>query len=240
MKGILFDVYGTLIEIETDEHWEEVYRTIAHYLTYEGIYMHRFEVRDLYFQIVQQRLDASREEYPEVDQVAVWGEFLSRRSAAATAQTRLPLFLACLHRGVARKRLRTNQNVTRVLEALRHRYILGIVSDAQAVYVRSEMQALGLLPFFDHLVISSEYGFRKPDRRLFESALQKISLQPDEVLFVGNDTFRDIVGGRRAGIKTVLLRTDRATGEHQDVYPDFVIHDFEELLALVGSAEECR
>ena len=45
IKGILFDLYGTLIDIETDESMDEIYRAIAHYLTYHGVYLHRREVR---------------------------------------------------------------------------------------------------------------------------------------------------------------------------------------------------
>ena len=41
IKGILFDLYGTLVDIETDESKDEIYRTIAHYLTYQGVYLHR-------------------------------------------------------------------------------------------------------------------------------------------------------------------------------------------------------
>ena len=41
IKCILFDLYGTLIDINTDESLEEIYRGIAHFLTYQGIYLHR-------------------------------------------------------------------------------------------------------------------------------------------------------------------------------------------------------
>ena len=55
IKGILFDLYGTLIDIETDESMDEIYRGIAHYLTYHGVYRHRWEVRDRYYQIMKQQ-----------------------------------------------------------------------------------------------------------------------------------------------------------------------------------------
>ncbi len=55
IRALLFDVNGTLIDIETDEGLEEIYRAIAHFLTYQGISLHRWEVRDLYFQIMQQQ-----------------------------------------------------------------------------------------------------------------------------------------------------------------------------------------
>ena len=41
-----FDLYGTLIDIETDESMDEIYRVISHYLTYQGVYLHRAEVRE--------------------------------------------------------------------------------------------------------------------------------------------------------------------------------------------------
>jgi len=50
IKGILFDLYGTLIDIETDESMEEIYRSIAHFLTYHGVYLQMMAVGlDAYF-----------------------------------------------------------------------------------------------------------------------------------------------------------------------------------------------
>ena len=78
IRALLFDVNGTLIDIETDEWMEECYRAIAHFLTYQGIALHRGEVRDLYFQIMKEQFAASTEKYPEFDVVAVWREVLRR------------------------------------------------------------------------------------------------------------------------------------------------------------------
>ena len=51
IRALIFDVNSTLIDIETDEGMEEAYRTISHFLTYQGIMLHRWEVRDLYMLI---------------------------------------------------------------------------------------------------------------------------------------------------------------------------------------------
>ena len=71
IRALLFDVNGTLIDIETDEGMEEAYRAISHFLTYQGIALHRGEVRDLYFQIMKEQFAASTETFPEFDVVAV-------------------------------------------------------------------------------------------------------------------------------------------------------------------------
>ena len=111
IRALLFDVNGTLIDIETDEWMEESYRAIAHFLTYQGIALHRGEVRDLYFQIMKEQFAASTENYPEFDVVAVWREVLRRyatdytRSLAPEKLRQMPLFLAEMQRGISRKRL---------------------------------------------------------------------------------------------------------------------------------------
>ena len=72
ITGILFDLYGTLIDIETDESMEEIYRGIAHFLTYEGIYLHRGDVSNLYWQLLKQQKQDSNEKYPEINVEAIW------------------------------------------------------------------------------------------------------------------------------------------------------------------------
>ena len=49
IRGIIFDVNGTLIDILTDEGDESIYRAIGHFLSYQGIYLHRGQVRDMYY-----------------------------------------------------------------------------------------------------------------------------------------------------------------------------------------------
>src|ERR1700679_2732085 len=109
IRALLFDVNGPLVDIEADEWMEEAYRAIAHFLTYQGIALHRGEVRDLYFQIMKEQFAASLEVFPEFDVVAVWREVLRRnatdytRSLGQEKLQQMPMFLAELQRGITRK-----------------------------------------------------------------------------------------------------------------------------------------
>src|SRR4051812_32586612 len=105
IRALLFDVNGTLIDIETDEWMEECYRAVAHYLTYQGLDLRRAQVRDLYSQIMKEQFAASRELYPEFDVVAVWREVLRRCGLPPQQSPEMPLFLAQMQRGISRKRL---------------------------------------------------------------------------------------------------------------------------------------
>ncbi len=66
------------------------------------------------------------------------------------------------------------------------------------------LDMLGLLPLLPVRVYSSEFGYRKPDPRIFHHALAQMGVSPDNAMFVGNLIKTDIVGPRRLGMKTVL------------------------------------
>jgi putative hydrolase of the HAD superfamily len=231
IKGILFDLYGTLIDIETDESMEEIYRGIAHYLTYHGVYRHRWEVRDRYYQIMKQQKENGGEEYPEIDVEAIWNTFL-RQENIKEAQTRrkLSTILAQIYRGISRKCLRLYPDVKKVLDELRTTYRMALISDAQPCYALPEIKAVGLGGFFDPTIISGHYGYRKPDRRLTDKALDNMKLMPSEVICVGNDMYRDIYGASRIGIKTIFVDSNQGEKYHENVTPDYTAHCFEDVL----------
>ena len=64
---------------------------------------------------------------------------------------------------------------------------------------RGELHRVGLLGYFDPIVVSGDHGYRKPDRRLFQFALDAIAVAAENALYVGNDMHRDIFGAREAG-----------------------------------------
>jgi putative hydrolase of the HAD superfamily len=230
IKGLLFDLYGTLIDIETDEGMEEIYRGIAHFLTYHGVHLHRWEVRDHYYRIMDQQRDQSGEEYPEVIVEDIWDALLKEQGMRpASARFRLTAILAQLYRGISRKRLRLYPGVKETLDVLRGSYHLALVSDAQPCFARPEIRAVGLEGYFDPVVISAEYGFRKPDSRLFQAALEGLKLNTREVIFVGNDMYRDIFGASRLGIKTIFFASNQGTRSHPDTSPSCRITDFGKL-----------
>lgn len=236
IKGILFDLYGTLIDIETDESLEEIYRGIAHYLTYHGVYLHRWEVRDRYYQIMKEQKEASLEEYPEIGVEAIWNSFLEKEGIkAAGARGELATILAQFYRGASRTRLQLYPEVKKTLDDLRAIYRLGVISDAQPCFAVPEIQAVGLKDCFHPIIISANYGFRKPDRRLFENALAIMKLTPKEVIYVGNDMFRDIYGAKRLGVKTIFVDSNQGAKSYENVTPDFFAQRFEDVLKGVAA-----
>ncbi len=239
VQAIVFDVNGTLVEIETDDGMDEIFRAIGHVLTYQGIDLRRGDVRELYVRTLKEQRRSSPEEHPEFDAVAVWRAIVDEhatdftRSLPEGKRTELPLFLAEMYRGISRRRLRLYPYVRDVLDELRTRYPLAVVTDAQSAWARAELHQVGLLDYFDPIVVSGDHGHRKPERRLFDLALDTLGVAAADAVYVGNDMHRDIFGAQEAGMRTVMYDSPQGTKEHLDCEPDQRITDYRQLLELL-------
>lgn len=99
------------------------------------------------------------------------------------------------------------------------------------------LRAHGLIDYFDPIVLSSEYGRRKPDPAIFHHAARLANTPTGACLYVGDRVARDIEGARRAGFgKAVLIHHDYDHGERDDgPAPDAVIDSMTELLDLLNA-----
>ncbi|MCY4062164.1 MAG: HAD-IA family hydrolase [Chloroflexi bacterium] len=93
-----------------------------------------------------------------------------------------------------------NPGAEAVLQRLSKTYRLGMVTNGYSDSQRGRLEAAGLQEVFNPLLISEEVGVAKPDIRIFELALSKLELDPDEVLYVGDSISHDREGCLRAGI----------------------------------------
>lgn len=242
IQAILFDINGTLIDIQTDEGSEEIYRGISHFLTYQGIYIHRWEVRDEYFRLMEEQRRANAEAFPEFDAVELWRQFLRRRPEACHSMPPeklrwMPIFLAEMYRGISRFRLQLYPEVKTALDELAQRFKLAALSDAQSAWALPEMRAVGIEGYFQPIIVSGDLGFRKPDKRIFEAALNGLDLPPENVLFVGNDMYRDIYGAKQFGMKTVFFSSNQGRQTANGVEPDYIIYRFAELRQAIAFFE---
>jgi putative hydrolase of the HAD superfamily len=124
-----------------------------------------------------------------------------------------------------------------ILNALKGNYKLLLLTNGSPDLQNTKLEITAeLVPFFDQIVISGDFGRGKPDPAIFKHALSLLSLEKDEVLMVGDNLMTDILGANRAGIKSVWInRHDR---ERNEVRPTFEIHHLEELLALLADINQ--
>ncbi len=114
--------------------------------------------------------------------------------------------------------------------------ILSIVSNIDDDYLEGWLSRLDLVSLFDHWISSEAARSCKPDRKIFERALQQADCAAHDVVFVGDSRIHDIQGARAVGMTTVLLDEQGASSHLDDVdfeaEPDYVISTLSELLDL--------
>ena len=121
----------------------------------------------------------------------------------------------------------------RTLVALKERGLkLAIVSDAPAVNAFIRMVEMGLPDFFDAVVTFDDTGERKPSKKPFAIALQKLGMAANEVLYVGDWPERDIAGAKAAGLRTAFAAYGSLTPEAKSG-ADFALGAITDLVAIV-------
>ncbi len=109
-----------------------------------------------------------------------------------------------------------------LLESLRGRGLkLGLVSNAfdPPDLLHRDLGRMGLAERLDAAVFSSEVGRRKPDPLIFRTALDRLGVEPEQALFVGDNLAADIGGAAALGMRTVQavwFRADDADGPEPD------------------------
>jgi HAD superfamily hydrolase (TIGR01509 family) len=91
-----------------------------------------------------------------------------------------------------------------VLEALRQRYRLGVVSNFYG-NLEAVCDSVGLTPLFAVMVDSHRVGAEKPDPAIFRAALEALHAPPETTMFVGDSLRRDREGARRAGMGFIWI-----------------------------------
>ena len=126
-----------------------------------------------------------------------------------------------------------------VLDVLHNRgFRLAIISNIiSRRLVQRKLCEYGIAQYFDPVVTSSNFGWRKPNARIFEEAARLMQLPPAACAYVGDTLSRDVIGARRAGYGAVIqiksFLTDKADRGTGSASPDAVIHDLSQLVNLV-------
>ena len=131
------------------------------------------------------------------------------------------------------------EGVFAVVETIRKDgYRTAIIANANSADARNIIATCGLEDYFDVIVISEEVGVEKPDKQVFQVALDKLGVEAENAVMVGNRIDIDIVGANRVGMKSVWFRwNDRyeeITGS-EDEKPNFIIKSLAELRGILGT-----
>jgi putative hydrolase of the HAD superfamily len=124
-----------------------------------------------------------------------------------------------------------------LLEALRPRYGLAIVTNGSGDIQRRRIAHLQLEPYFDAVVASTDIDAGKPDPLIFHHALEQLAVAPEATWHVGDGLKTDVAGALNAGLQAaVWYNTKRTIRQAGDAQPHHEIASLAELRALLDSS----
>jgi len=95
-------------------------------------------------------------------------------------------------------------NLISMLNALQeHAYTLGLITNGRGTFQTRALRGLGIEQYFDVILISEIEGVRKPDIQIFQRALDRLGVEANTSVFIGDHPQTDIAGAKSAGMKTI-------------------------------------
>jgi putative hydrolase of the HAD superfamily len=234
IKAVLFDMFDTLMLIEKNHAFYNPSLKRAHkFLVKNGIKVRFTDFRNAYIKArdaLYVEADANLEE-PHFNArisnaLGLLGFRVDARSGIVTGTTN------AFCEGFM-EYVRIDEHTVEALRKLQRKYKLGIVSNfAIPECVVKLLETHGLDKFFDVVVVSGAVNKRKPSPEIFQQALEKLSVDTAETVFVGDTVDADIKGAKDMGMKTIFIER-RAQKEAEQICPDQTIKNLSELAAAL-------
>ena len=207
-KNYIFDLYGTLIDIHTDENQQELWDFMSKYLedNFSTTVTPEQLCRD-YVSICadeEQKLAAKNgSNYPEIKIEDVWQRLIGREVASIEMKTLCNTF-----REKSRDKLVRYDGV----EDLLHRIKsdggkIFLLSNAQRLFTEKELEDTDLIKYFDDIFISSDLGIKKPDGNFMEALINKNKLIKSDCVMVGNEVLADCGVAAAAGVDVIYINS---------------------------------
>lgn len=243
----IFDLYGTLVDIHTDEEANELWSKMSLLYQYRGANYSPSELKDAFEKSIKNAFDeatkkdrslASSVELDSISETtkleiqieSVYQELFREKGIEVTIDVCVQL--AQVFRALSTRYVKLYKGAVELLQALKAKnkkvYLL---SNAQAVFTRGELQLLEILPYFDGILLSSEVGYMKPDRRFYQHLLEAYHIDPSTAIMIGNDYRADSMGGANAGLHTCYINSNLSPSEDGDIISkmkaDFILESMD-------------
>lgn len=130
-----------------------------------------------------------------------------------------------------------SMDIIDVLKKLKDNDIkLGLISNADIIDCKYWNQSQ-LSPIFDDVIFSCNVGMLKPDRRIYELAMQHLNVLSSECLFVGDGGSNELYGAKSVGMKTVFTEALEVKTDEKRIrimeHADYCVKYFREILNCI-------
>ncbi|MGN0554091.1 MAG: HAD family hydrolase [Oscillospiraceae bacterium] len=234
-ENYVFDLYGTLVDIHTDESKNEVWEKLALFFGYYGAIYTSEELRERYESLVSESESAlknspdniryAHEASPEIEITEVFSKLYREKGIAEdrTLAIHTGQFFRALSTDYVRLYPGTKEMLAHLKELGKKVYLL---SNAQRIFTAYEMNLLGIAAYFDDILISSDYRTKKPDKRFFNIIPERHKLDVRKTLYIGNDGRCDIEGAKNVNMNTFYVNSNISPMDDDPKGPDYIVKNF--------------
>lgn len=232
----VFDLYGTLVDIHTDENLPQVWEKLALFYGYYGACYEPDELCQRYRALVgtmEQALKRDLQEDPRYDheaspEIEITDVFRALfQEKGVKVDESLAVHAGQFFRVLTTEYVRCYPGTVSMLAALKQ---VGkkvyLLSNAQRIFTEYEIRRLDILKYFDDVLISSDHRTKKPDERFFRVLLDRHAMETERTLFVGNDSRADIGGARNVGMCTYYVNSNISPAGDRAPDADYIVEHF--------------
>lgn len=222
-QNYIFDLYGTLVDIHTNEKKLYLWKKMALFFGMKGAMYEPKELRYAYETKIREQEQVLKEEcrgshVPEIDIAEVFRKLFEDKGASVTEAEIADV--AKMFRVISIEELRLFPGVPELLKRLKDAgKKVFLLSNAQALFTAPEISFLGLIPYFDGILLSTDTGVKKPDPAFYEMLLKTYHLKAEECVMTGNDDIADCHGAASVGIASRYVQT-RQSPERSGALPE--------------------
>ena len=219
---LIFDLYGTLVDIHTEED-ARVWEKTAFYFGFYGAHYTGASLKAAFQKELRRReakAGQSYECFPDIPFEQVMETLFRAKGITGNAEA-LGKNAAQLFRICSLDYVNLYPGALDALKALREKGCrLWLLSNAQRIFTEYELRYLGLGAQLDGIYISSDYRCRKPDVRFFNALIEEQKLDKGKCLMIGNDLETDIGGAKAAGLATFYMHTNLTPPDQRSADPE--------------------
>lgn len=233
----VFDLYGTLVDIHTEENDNTLWEKLAMFYGYYGALYEPEELQNVYDELVKGKEASlkmtlegdprySHEASPEIEITEVFEELFVRKGITPTKELSVHAgqFFRVLSTIYVKIYPGTVEMLERLKDAGKKVYLL---SNAQRIFTEYEMRVLDIFKLFDAVLISSDYKTKKPDKRFFDILIDTYNIDASKTLFIGNDSRTDIGGAKTVSFDTFYVNSNISPENDKADSADYVVEHFE-------------
>ena len=210
--NFIFDLYGTLVDIHTNENKTSLWKRLALFYSFQGASYTGRELRNRYRQLETAASKVpSSYTCPEICAADIFQTLYVEKGIQPTEA-----LLTATGQFFRIESLNILQCYPATIGTLQQLHAKGggiyLLSNAQRIFTEYELRPLGLWDLFDGILISSDEGCCKPDPAFFQILFDRYGLDFTTCLMTGNERTSDLAGAIAAGIDCCYLHTATSSG----------------------------